>query len=79
MMCSSICVNQFNCSCGARYIGRIQRTLSLRIHEHVPAWLGKGVTKSINCTFLSHLVYSEHHIKMKEAFFVLYQVPKILL
>ena len=73
-----MCVYQFNCSCGASYIGRTQRALSLRIREHVPAWLGKGVTKSINSAILSHLVDSEHHIKIEEAFSVLYQVPKTL-
>ena len=77
-MGSSMCVYQFNCSCGASYIGRTQRALSLRIREHVPAWLGKGVTKSINSAILSHLVDSEHHIKIEEAFSVLYQVPKTL-
>ncbi|CAH8598674.1 unnamed protein product [Schistosoma haematobium] len=77
-MGSSVCVYQFNYSCGASYIGRTQRALSLRVCEHVLAWLGKGVTKSINSTILSHLVDSEHHIKIEEAFSVLYQVPKYL-
>ena len=38
----------------------------------------KEIIKSINSTILSHLVDSEHHIKMDEAFFVLHQVTKNL-
>lgn len=78
MMDSSMCVFQFSCFGGPSYISRTQRTLSLRVSEHVPVWLGKGITKSTSSTILPHLADSEHHTKIYEVFPVLYHVPKKL-
>nr|CAH8866400.1 unnamed protein product [Trichobilharzia regenti] len=46
-MTNSMCIYQFTCSCGARYIGRCMRVLSKRVREHYPAWLQRGGTGSI--------------------------------
>lgn len=67
-MRSSICVHQFNCSCGDSYTGHTQRALSLLAGEHVPACLAKGITKSVNSVIFSRLTDSEQNIKIDEAF-----------
>ncbi|CAH8624148.1 unnamed protein product [Schistosoma haematobium] len=36
-MTTSFCIYQFNCSCGASYIGRSSRNLHFRAREHLPA------------------------------------------
>nr|CAH8868440.1 unnamed protein product [Trichobilharzia regenti] len=36
---TSMCIYQFTCSCGAKYIGRTQRQVHKRILEHCPAWV----------------------------------------
>lgn len=36
MMGSSMCVYEFNYSCGASYVGRTQRVLSLLAYQNVP-------------------------------------------
>nr|CAH8861090.1 unnamed protein product [Trichobilharzia regenti] len=77
-MASSMCIYEFNCSCGASYIGRTQRALSMRAREHVPVWLSKGVTKGINSAVLAHLVDTGHPIKLDQAFSVIYRVPSNL-
>ena len=38
----SMCVYNFTCNCGARYIGRTARQLSKRVKEHYPTALGKS-------------------------------------
>ena len=43
---ASFCIYQFDCTCGASYIGRTTRRLSERIREHVPASLSRGQTGS---------------------------------
>ena len=50
----SMCVYNFTCTCGARYIGRTARQLSKRIKEHHPAALQKGTVKCINSSILHH-------------------------
>nr|CAH8866810.1 unnamed protein product [Trichobilharzia regenti] len=72
---SSMCIHQFNCSCGASYIGRTIRRVSSRISQHHPAWLSKGQTKSIRRAILSHLVETEHRINVNHAFKVIYHIP----
>ncbi|CAH8868003.1 unnamed protein product [Trichobilharzia szidati] len=72
---SSMCIYQFNCSCGASYIGRTIRRVSRRISEHHPAWLSKGQTKSIRSAILAHLVQTEHKIDDNHAFRVIYRIP----
>nr|CAH8853266.1 unnamed protein product [Trichobilharzia regenti] len=56
---SSMCIYQFNCSCGPSYIGRTIRSVCHRISKHHPAkWLSsKGQTKSIRSAIISHLFY----------------------
>ena len=72
---SSMCIYQFNCSCGASYIGRTIRRVSRRISEHHPAGLSKGQTKAIRSAILSHLVDTEHKIDVNHAFKVIYRIP----
>ena len=64
----SFCVCSFTCSCGACYIGRTTRHLSVRACEHHPAWLSSGVTKSIKSSVLAHSVYTGHSINIKQSF-----------
>ena len=59
---TSMCIYKFNCSCGSSYIGRTTRQLSKRIKEHNPAWLRKGLTKSIQSSIVQHLVDTGHQI-----------------
>ena len=70
----SFCVYSFICSCGARYIGRTTRHLSVRIREHHPAWLSSGVNKSIKSSILAHLVDTNHTVDVNHAFRPIYQV-----
>ena len=72
---NSICIYNFTCSCGARYIRRTTRSLSKRIKEDLPSWFGKGLIKSTNSLILAHLIDSGHHINHDEAFNVLHKIP----
>nr|VZI52571.1 unnamed protein product [Spirometra erinaceieuropaei] len=72
---TSMCIYSFTCSCGAGYIGRTSRRLSKRIREHLPAWLGKGETRSISSAIIAHVVDSGHRVDPNEAFRVIYKVP----
>ena len=71
---ASFCVYSFSCSCGTGYIGRTTRRLSQRVREHCPAWIGSGVTKSINSAVVSHLVETNHAVNVTEAFKPIYKV-----
>ena len=71
---TSMCIYQFNCSCGAGYVGRTTRRLSTRIREHHPAWLGKGVVKGIRSSIVEHLVDTGHQVEIDNAFSVCYKV-----
>ena len=71
----SMCIYNFTCICGARYIGRTTRQLSKRIKEHHPAALSKGTVKSINSSILQHLVDSCHQVDPNQAFNIMYQIP----
>ena len=77
---TSMCIYQFTCSCGAKYIGRTSRQLSERVTEHYPPWFIKGERKAIRSSILEHLVDSEHKISPDSAFRVIYRtnanVPK---
>ena len=72
----SVCIYNFTCVCGARYIGRTTRQLSKRIKEHHPAALSKGTVKSINSSILQHLVDSCHQVDpwTKHSIYM-YQIP----
>ena len=72
---SVMCIYNFTCICGARYIGRTTRQLSKRIKEHHPAALSKGTVKSINSSILQHLVDSCHQVDPNQAFNIMYQIP----
>ena len=72
---TSMCIYKFNCSCGSSYIGRTTRQLSKRIKEHNPAWLRKGLTKSIQSSIVQHLVDTGHQINTDDAFSICYRVP----
>lgn len=71
---TSMCIYQFTCSCGARYIGRTTRKLSQRIREHLPAWYGKGLNKATNSSILTHLIATNHRIKAEDNFKILYKI-----
>ncbi|BHF61333.1 hypothetical protein SprV_0100430700 [Sparganum proliferum] len=57
------------------YIGRTSRRFSMRIREHLPAWLGKGETRSISSAILARMVDSGHRVDPNEAYRVIYKVP----
>ena len=71
---TSFCVYNFSCSCGASYIGRTARRLSDRIREHCPAWLSKGMIKSVNSSILAHLVDHNHSVDFQTSFRPIYTV-----
>ena len=77
---TSMCVYQFNHSCGASYVGHTTRWLSTWIREHHPAWLGKGVVKGIPSSIVEHLVDTGHQVGIDNAFSVCYKftsrIPK---
>ncbi|CAH8866539.1 unnamed protein product [Trichobilharzia szidati] len=72
---TSMCIYQFNCTCGDSYIGRTTRQLSQRVSEHLPSWFGKGQTKTIRSSILSHLIDSGHVIEKTRAFKVIHRIP----
>nr|CAH8866898.1 unnamed protein product [Trichobilharzia regenti] len=55
-LATSVCIYQFTCCCGARYIGRSTRILFKRIQKHYPAWLRKGNIGAIRSAIIEHLV-----------------------
>nr|CAH8842106.1 unnamed protein product [Trichobilharzia regenti] len=73
-LATSMCIYQFTCCCGARYIGRSTRILSKRIQEHYPAWLRKGNTGAIRSAIIEHLVNTDHCISTNASFKVIYRV-----
>nr|CAH8866888.1 unnamed protein product [Trichobilharzia regenti] len=77
MLTNSMCVYQFTCSCGARYIGRSTRVLSKRVQEH-PAWLRKGGSGAIRSAIIEHLVDNDHPISIASAFKVIYKAKSNL-
>ena len=75
---TSMCIYKFSCSCGESYIGRTTRQLNKRVTEHLPSWFGKGETKSIRSSILSHLIDSGHQVNRNSAFKVIYRIPSNL-
>ncbi|CAH8869519.1 unnamed protein product [Trichobilharzia szidati] len=78
LLTNSMCVYQFTCSCGARYIGRSTRVLSKRVQEHYPAWLRKGGSGAIRSAIIEHLVDNDHPISIASAFKVIYKAKSNL-
>ncbi|CAI2735413.1 unnamed protein product [Schistosoma spindalis] len=74
----SMCIYQFNCSCGASYIGRTIRQVRHRITGHHPSWLNKGQVKVIKSSILAHLVDTGHQVELNKAFKVIYHIPSNL-
>ena len=71
---TSMCVYQFTCCCGARYIGRSTRILSKRVQEHYPEWLQKGSSGCIRSAIIEHLITMSHSISTNASFKVIYKV-----
>ena len=74
---ASFCVYSFTCFCGASYIGRTTRRLSVTAREHHPAWLSSRVTKTIESSVSAHLVDTGHTIDIKQSFQPIYRVKGI--
>nr|CAH8852639.1 unnamed protein product [Trichobilharzia regenti] len=74
LLASSMCIYQFTCSCGARYIGRTQRSLSKRVNEHLPSWFYKGENRCPRSSILEHLIDSGHQVKPEINFKVIYRI-----
>ncbi|CAI2725421.1 unnamed protein product [Schistosoma spindalis] len=77
-LATSFCIYQFNCSCGASYIGRCSRNLYIRAREHLPVWLSKGIVKTVNSSILDHLVQTGHKANMEQSFAIIYRVNSSL-
>ncbi|CAH8594171.1 unnamed protein product [Schistosoma mattheei] len=77
-MTTSFCIYQFDCSCGASYIGRSSRNLHFRAREHLPAWLNKGLMKKVNSSILAHLVQTGHSASINQSFSIIYKVSNFL-
>ncbi|CAH8563867.1 unnamed protein product [Heterobilharzia americana] len=69
-----MCIYQFTCSCGARYIDCSQRMLSTCIREHVPAWFYKGERKSVRSSILVHLIDFHDTTNPDNDFKIVYQI-----
>ena len=65
-----MCIYQFDCSCGASYLGRTAGDLSKRIAEHHPVWLDKDVVKSIRISIVEYLIDTGHQVSVQNAFSV---------
>ncbi|VDM05551.1 unnamed protein product [Schistocephalus solidus] len=57
------------------YIGHTTRYLEKRVREHITAWLGKCVTRSLSSSILAHRLNTYHRVDPKKAFQVFYQTP----
>ncbi|CAH8629860.1 unnamed protein product [Schistosoma rodhaini] len=77
-MTTSFCIYQFDCSCGASYIGRSSRNLHFRAREHLPAWLSKGLMRKVNSSILAHLVQTGHSASINQSFSIIYRVSNFL-
>ena len=77
-LATPMCIYEFNCSCGASYLGRTTGRLSERIYEHHPAWLGKGITKSIRSSIVEHLVDTGHKVDVQKSFKIFYKISRHL-
>ena len=65
---TSLCVYQFCCSCGCKYIGRTVRNLFTRIGEHISSWLrSEGTSIPKNC-LTKHLHPTGHRVDSEKAF-----------
>ena len=56
----SMCICEFTCLCGATYIGRTKRRLSMRTREHLLTWFCKGEIRSLISSVLEHLLQTDH-------------------
>ncbi|CAH8572120.1 unnamed protein product [Dicrocoelium dendriticum] len=65
-------LDQFTCTCGARYLGHTTRLLPKRIAEHCPASLRGGPTRTVHSSIPEHLVDSGRNIQTKEVFKIMY-------
>lgn len=64
-------VYNFSCPCGARYVGKTDRSLLLRKAEHLPKWLHKGTTRPRSnqppsSAITRHLTSCEHRVNVLE-------------
>ena len=65
---TSMCLYQFTCTCGVKYVGRTIRRLQSRISEHVPKWLNKGVDKVSQSAIAKHLKSTGHIVDICDTF-----------
>lgn len=70
-----MCICQFTCSHGARYIGRSQSLLSTRLRELVPVWSYKGNSKAIRSSIFENLIDPNHITDPEVEFKVVCMIP----
>ena len=75
---NSICICQFTCSYGVRYIV-VRCVLYLKgIHEHYPEWLKRGGNSPICSSMIKRLVNIGHSIKTDSTSKLIYKVNSSL-
>ncbi|KAL3307016.1 hypothetical protein Ciccas_014485, partial [Cichlidogyrus casuarinus] len=71
-------VYQFDCSCGATYIGMTQWELSVRAKEHLPSWLIKNNPEKLrgepDSSITRHLMTTGHKVDTKSCFRTIHAV-----
>jgi hypothetical protein len=82
---SSHCIYKFQCSCGDSYLGRTDRSLQVRISEHIPKWLVKQMSqpnvpsntqRNPSSSIAKHLMTSGHTVDFSTCFTVLHRSLK---
>ena len=83
-------IYEFQCGCGATYVGRTERQLRTRAAEHIPAWVqrelqGSGTTQTTNSvsqthrppasSIARHLLQTGHQVDRGGSFRIIYTTP----
>ena len=72
MLAKSNVVYQFDCICGARYIGRTQRHLGMRIKEHLPNWLYASTSRTPASAIARHIMDTGHMVNRETSFKIIF-------
>jgi hypothetical protein len=72
LLAKSNLIHQFDCICGARYIGRTKRHLGTRIGEHIPKWIRNSTSGCPKSAIAKHLLESGHVVDPIKCFTVIF-------
>ncbi|CAH8863643.1 unnamed protein product [Trichobilharzia szidati] len=73
---TSNCVYQFTCTCQSTYIGRTERSVIVRISEHIPKNLRLKGPQVLNSAITRHLLDTGHNVDNLKSFKIINKQKK---